>query len=293
MAFAYGSGNQSAGSNDYNISPGSPNSAWRVAATQGQCGVERFAVGGGPKGFGVLEQDDVHNRTVYQPFNQSTLRFGPMVTVSNQPELSPSLSQDGSNGIYATYFNNGSGGPVALSYSSDGGATWSGPAVLDPYDGQADVTSSVNGSGQGWAAWANNGSVFAESFNAADSAGPPAVSGSASTDGSRITVTVTCSAFPCTVTITITGPPKVAADAARKGRHKAKPTVLAKGRFTITKAGAHKLTMRLTGAGKRFFKSHHGTVKVKGQFAAAFKGRIQTVSKTIRVKFVKSRHHGR
>jgi hypothetical protein len=175
----YGSGPQSA-ANNYNISPGSPNSAWRVAATQGACGVQRFAVGGGPSGFGVLGEDEAHGTTAYERFDQSHVTFAgmPMVTVSKQPDLSPSVSQDGAGGVYATYFNDGAGGPVALSYSPDGGTTWAGPARLDAYNGQSSLTSSVNAAGQGWAAWIDNGSIFAQPFTAADAAGPPAVSSS-------------------------------------------------------------------------------------------------------------------
>ena len=52
-AFVYGAGPQSA-TNNYNISPGQPNSAWRVPVTQADCDVEYSAVGGGPSGFGIL-----------------------------------------------------------------------------------------------------------------------------------------------------------------------------------------------------------------------------------------------
>lgn len=286
LLFAYGAGNQQAG-NDYNTSPGSPGSAWTGNVALGQCGLKQFAVGGGPSGFGVLASDETHGRTVYQPFNQSTRTFGAMVPLANQGELDPALSQDAAGGIYATYEYGGSGGPTAISYSSDGGKTWSGPSQLDPFNGQGNITSSVNAAGQGWAAWSNNGSVLAQPFTAADAASSPIVSGGGSTNGTTITVTVTCSAFPCTVTITILGPPNVAADAAR--RHKpSKPSVLAHGRFTIGQAGARKLTMRLTSAGRRYFRAHHGTVAVKGQVAQTFKGRTLTVTKTIHVKITRT-----
>jgi hypothetical protein len=289
LLFAYGAGNQQAG-NDYNTSPGSAGSAWTGTVALGQCGVKQFTVGGGSSGFGVLESDESHGLTVYQPFNQTTKAFGGMVEVANQGELYPSLSQDGAGGIYATYMYGGTGGPVALSYSSDGGTTWIGPVQLDAFNGEANVISAVNGAGQGWVAWNDNGSVFAQPFIAADAATAAVISGSGSTNGKKITVTVTCKAFPCTVTITILGPAKVAADSARKHR-KAKPSILAKGRFTITKAGPRKLTMRLKGAGKRFFKARRGRVKVKGKVADTFKGRTITSTKTVRVKITKKKHH--
>ena len=289
LLFAYGAGNQQAG-NDYNTSPGSAGSAWTGTVALGQCGVKQFTAGGGPSGFGVLETDEAHGRTVYQPFNQTTKAFGSMVGVANQGELYPSLSQDAAGGIYATYMYGGTGGPVALSYSSDGGNTWAGPVQLDAFNGEANVTSAVNGAGQGWVTWNNNGSVFAQPFTAADAATAPVINGSGSTNGKTITVTVTCEAFPCTVTITILAPPKVAADVARKHKH-AKPAILAERRFTITTAGPRKLTMPLKGAGKRFFKTRHGKVKVKGTFAETFKGRTITSTRTIRIKIKRKKHH--
>ncbi len=291
LAFAYGAGNQGAG-NDYNTSPGSPGSAWKGPATQGQCGVQRFAVAGGPSGFGVLEDDEAHSTTAYSRFNQATMTFGPKVTVSKQGELYAAITQDAAGGIYATYMNNGAGGPIALSYSPDGGTSWAGPAQLDAYNGEANVISSVNGAGQGWVAWINNGSVYAQPFTAADAAGPPIVSGSGSTSGTTITITVTCTAFPCTVTITITAPPKAAADLARTHKKgKPQPLVLAKGRFTIRKGGPQKVTLRLTGAGKGYFKTHHGTVRVNAKIGDTFKGVTKTVTRSIRITPTNPKHH--
>lgn len=176
FAFAYGSGAQSA-TNNYNKSPGTAGSAWRLPATQGDCNVEYQAVDGGPSGFGVLEDNELTGQTVYHRFDQTAESFAttPMVTVAGHGALDPAVSQDGSGGVYATYLNGGGGGPVALSYSYDGGTTWSGPNTLDA-DSDSGInllTSSVNGAGQGWAVWADNGSVYAQSFTAADSVSPP------------------------------------------------------------------------------------------------------------------------
>lgn len=286
FAFAYGAGNQGA-TNDYNASPGSPGSAWRGPAQQGECGVERLAVAGGPAGFGILAKDEGTGTTVYQHFNQATKTFGTKVQVSNQSELYPALSQDAAGGVYATYLNSGSGGPIVLSYSSDGGVTWSGPGTLDSYNAQADVTSAVNGVGQGWVTWQNNGSVFAQPFVAADAVSPAAVSSGGSTNGVTMTLTVTCSSLPCTITITITGPPGPAADARAISKHK--PIVLARGKFAIRSRKPQKLTLKLTTAGKRFFRSHHGTVKVAAALTQTVHGRSKQRTKTIKVKFVKRR----
>jgi hypothetical protein len=176
-AFAFGTGSQLAGSNDYNISPGTPGSAWRTALAQGDCNVEFYAVAGGPSGFGVLEDDDLTGTTVYHAFDAATQRFDtPMVTVSPKGEQEAAISQDDAGGIYATFLSTGAGGPVVFAYSYNGGTTWSGPSTLDANSGQGinHLTSMVSGSRQGWAAWLDNGSVFAQSFTAADSVPPPA-----------------------------------------------------------------------------------------------------------------------
>jgi hypothetical protein len=176
-AYAYGSGIQSA-TNNYNISPGSTNSAWKVAAAQADCNVGAPAVGGGPSGFGVLEGNTATHNIVYHRFNQATNSFAgtPLVTIAaNQGELFPSVSQDGSGGVYATFLLGGGGGTVSLAYSSDGGTTWTGPATLnaDADAGIHELTSSVGASGQGWAAWVDNGSIYAQQFVASDATPPP------------------------------------------------------------------------------------------------------------------------
>jgi hypothetical protein len=260
-AYAYGSGNQSAG-NSYNISPGSPGSAWKVPITQADCNVENPGVGGGPSGFGVLETNEANHTTAYHRFNAATMKFDtPLVTVANQSELSAALSQDGAGGIYGTYLLDGAGGPINLSYSANGGKSFTS-AVLNPNkDGNdTQVTSAMNGAGQGWAAWTNNGSVFAQPFQAADAISPVSAGGSATDNGATITVTVTCSSLPCTITITITSNSVTVktASAARAARN----IILARGKFTITKAGAHKLAVKLTAAGKKFLAAKKGRIRV-------------------------------
>jgi hypothetical protein len=223
------------------------------------------------------------------------------VTVSHQGEQNPSISQDGAGGLYATYMNGGSGGPIVLSYSADGGKTWTGPNVLHSFDGLDHPKSAVNGAGQGWVTWTNGGSVFAESFTGADSV-PPTVAavqttqggqggqvqlgGNGSSDGTTITITVTCDTPPCTFTITITDPP-VQASIARVERRKAKPATLARGKFTLHKRGAQRVTLRLTKAGKKYMASHHGTVKLSGAVSQTIAGHKVHLTKTIKVKISK------
>ncbi len=203
-AYAYGSGDQGAG-NSYDVSPGSPGSAWKVPVSQADCNVEYPAVGGGPSGFGVLEENTTTHDIVYHPFDQATDNFAtPEATIAaSQGELDPSVSQDGSGGVYATFLLGGGGGPISLAYSSDGGKVWAGPATLDPdTDGGASgLTSSVGVSGQGWAAWTDNGSVFAQQFkaDATDARGPPAASiggSAAKSSGESVTITITCAVDP-------------------------------------------------------------------------------------------------
>ncbi len=285
LAFVYGAGNQSLG-NSYNVSPGSPGSAWTGAAQQGECGVEYPAIAGGPGGFGLLAHDEGSGTTIFQPFDQSSKSFGAKVRVSSQSELDPALSQDAAGGWYATYLNSGSGGPVALSYSGDGGKSWSGPATLDAYASQSDVTSAVGPTGQGWVTWVANGSVFAQPFTAADAVSPPSASSGGSTNGTTLTITVTCSSFPCTVTVTIVAPPGPARDA-RATKHP--PTVLAKGTFTIRTRQGGKLKLRLTPAGRRFFRAHHGTVGVRASLSQKVRGRVKQRTKTVLIKIVKAK----
>ncbi len=192
-AFAYGSGNQSA-SNSYNVSPGEPNSAWKVPLSPGDCEVEYLAVGGGPSGFGVIEDDLTRNFTVYHRFDQATDTFDtPYATVAQEGEQSASLSQDASGGVYTTYLARFD--EVRLAYSSDGGTTWSGPATLNAA-GDSDLASNVNAGGQGWATWIKGETLYAQPFVASDSVPvlPPAPTAltttqtSGSTQGASITV---------------------------------------------------------------------------------------------------------
>jgi hypothetical protein len=174
-AYAYGSGAQSA-TNDYNKSPGEADSAWKVAVAQADCNVEYPAVAGGASGFGVLEDNSSTDDIVYHRFDPSTDDFDtPFATIAaNAFEEEPAVSQDEAGGIYATFLFGGVGGPIDLAYSSDGGTTWTGPSALNPNtdEGAEDLTSSVGSHGQGWAVWADNGSIYAQQFVASDAVSP-------------------------------------------------------------------------------------------------------------------------
>jgi hypothetical protein len=187
-AYAYGSGAQSA-TNDYNVSPGSPNSAWKVPLTLGDCNVDYAAVGGGPSGFGIVEDDELNSRTIYHRFDQATMKFDipPVVIQNGKREQQPSVSQDGAGGIYTTFLTDGPGSPLGFAYSGNGGASWLGPAILSPNTdlGTSNVVSTVNAAGQGWVTWTDNGSVIAQPFVASDANPAPTLIATVQTSGSK------------------------------------------------------------------------------------------------------------
>jgi hypothetical protein len=271
-AYVYGSGAQSA-TNDYNVSPGQPNSAWRVPVTQLDCDVENPAVAGGPSGFGVLESDDGHGTTVYHAFDATTQKFdaAPVTLDPAHGELSGSLSQDVHGGIYATYLEGGPGGPANLSYSADAGKSFATAAINpDKDEAMSDLASAVNPGGQGWLAWLDNGSVFAQSFKAADALSAPTVSGGAtgSSSGSTVDVDVTCASFPCTITLTLTAPESVIIHAnAATAAKRAKTVILGHATFTLRSANAKHHSVKLSAAGRRLLRDRTGHVKISAAFS--------------------------
>ena len=197
-AFVYGTGAQSAGVNDYNISPGTLHSAWTAPLALADCNVEYYAVAGGPSGFGVLEDNDVNGSIVYQRFNQATGSFAgePYVTINaGQGEQQPAVSQDGAGGVYGTFLLGGGGGPMSLAYSFNGGSSWIGPTTLNPNTdgGASDLTSDVSAGGQGWMTWLDNGSIYVQQFVASDAIPPPAATTVATKQASGATTGVSLS----------------------------------------------------------------------------------------------------
>jgi hypothetical protein len=169
--YVYGQGAQEA-NNSYNIAPGLAKSAWRKELSPGGCEVDNVIAAGGPSGLGVVENDLTRGYTVYQRFNQTTQEFEPAyTTISTEKESQPSLSQNGTGGLYLTYDTFYG---VNLAYSSNGGANWTGPAqfVTEQY-GTSNLSSSVGASGQGWAVWTREESIYAQQFVASDAIPPP------------------------------------------------------------------------------------------------------------------------
>ncbi|MFZ1924920.1 MAG: hypothetical protein WAU42_02135, partial [Solirubrobacteraceae bacterium] len=107
-----------------------------------------------------------------------------------------------------------------------------------------------------------------------------------------VTLTITCASTPCTVTITITIPESSgkAAVARKKKAKRPKILTLATGKFTITTAGAHKLTLRLTKDGKRLFARDHGRLKAKVLVAEKTTGGLETTTRTVSFTPAKSKH---
>jgi hypothetical protein len=164
--YTYASGEQSA-TNNYDISPDSTNSAWKVALSQADCEVDDPAVGGGPSGFGVVEDDLKSNLTIYHRFDPTTDKFDtPRVTIEHETEKQASVSQDGSGNVYATYI--GSAPAIRFAYSSTAGASWLAPETINADTDQtaSNLSSAVGSDGHGWATWEDQNSVYAQPFEA-------------------------------------------------------------------------------------------------------------------------------
>ncbi len=171
LGFVYGTGAQTS-TNSYAIAPGLTDSAWKNEVTHSDCEVDNFVVAGGPSGFGLVENDETRGYTVYQPFDETHGTFdAPLTTIAKEKESQPSLSQDGSGNLYLTYSNfNG----TELAFSSDSGASWTGPNLITSIEGgTANLASAVSANGQGWAAWTKEESIYAQQFVAGDAVPPP------------------------------------------------------------------------------------------------------------------------
>ncbi|HUA10767.1 MAG TPA: hypothetical protein VMA83_02040 [Solirubrobacteraceae bacterium] len=252
-AFVYGSGDQSS-TNSYNLPFGNPDSAWRTEMSQAACGEEYPVVGGGPSGFGVVENKESDGHAVFQRFNASTRSFGSPILISSDGELAASLSQDESGHEYTTFLRGGDGGPIALAYSEDAGGAWTPAATIvhDPHGDISAPSSDVGADAQGWVTWNENGSVLVQPFDAAE-----AISAAAANADSRgsdthrdAIVKIECSVAPCSGTATVS---------AKIHGHQVK---LASGHFSISAGGFHTFKLSLTHAGRSEVKRH------KGRFSA-------------------------
>ena len=69
--------------------------------------------------------------------------------------------------------------------------------------------------------------------------------------------------------------------AAKKGKKKTKIVTLGKGKFSITKAGGKKLSVKLSGAGKKFLASRKGHLRITGLFAETVQKHTTQTKRTL------------
>jgi hypothetical protein len=167
LVFTYAAIDSATSNAALDTSPG-PGSPWSPLARV-QCDAENPALTSGPGGLGFLYTNDASTATQFRRFT-APATFGPATTVARGAALEPTLTQDGTGGLYATWLTNGIG--LRLAYSRDGGNGWFGPRTLfadkDGLAGLDSVASATNAAGQGWAAYASNGTEYAQPFVAAD-----------------------------------------------------------------------------------------------------------------------------
>jgi hypothetical protein len=300
-AYMYGGGLQSA-TNNYNISPGQPDSAWKVPATEipGECPAGVGAIAGGPSGFGLFQEGVSGAATAlqYRPFDAGTAAFDePTVTVDpNTSAVTLGLSQDGAGNIYATGFvqqqaGGGptaaatAGAPLALFYSSDGGKQWKGPGSLEPtvQPGFQRSESAVGADGKGWMVITAAGSLYALEFSSADADNSFAarISTPRPVANNSVTVPLSCYSVPCTVSTALSTVVARVAHAKRK-----RVELVGSDTVKITKHGIRKVKIRLTAAGRAALQQGHGKLAVSlteatvvGPFRENKTGRLKLTEK--------------
>lgn len=120
------------------------------------------------------------------------------------------------------------------------------------------------------------------------------IEGKGESTSTTVTLTITCASTPCTVTITITVPSSSGkASSARKSKKHPKTTIvtLGTGTFTITTKGPHKLTVRLSKAGKKLLAADHGHLNAKILVAEKTPGGTILTTRTIKIVPGKVKHN--
>ena len=174
LVYAYAPLSASTTNGELNTTTGHAGSPWSPLG-EVTCNAESPAVTSGPKGLGVLDTNDTSisaQKVQFRRFTPPSTWSTPF-TVTDNAGLEPTVSQDSSGGMYATFLNNDHG--VQLAYSSNAGSNWSGPVTLFGIKDETapgSLASAVNGEGQGWAVYAFQGTEYAQPFVKAD-AGPP------------------------------------------------------------------------------------------------------------------------
>jgi len=147
-------------------------SAWSPLAPI-NCNGSAPAVGAGPSGWGLLDFNNQAQETQYQSFTPPAT-FGTPVSLAGDGDGTPSLSQDGAGGIYATWDGFYTG--IRLAYSGNGGKTFTVNTLNAAATG-GDSASAVDANGQGWVVYTDGhtGTELAQPFVKTDAI-PPAVS---------------------------------------------------------------------------------------------------------------------
>jgi len=174
LVYAYAPLSAATTNGELNTTTGQPGSPWSPLAGV-TCNAENPAVTSGMKGLGLLYTNDTSlsaEKIQFRRFTPPSTWSQPF-TVANDAGNEPTVSQDGSGGMFATFIDNDHG--LQFAFSSNAGTNWSKPVTLfgiknDSAPGS--VASAVNGEGQGWAVYAFQGTEYAQPFVQAD-AGPP------------------------------------------------------------------------------------------------------------------------
>jgi hypothetical protein len=130
------------------------------------CNTQYPAVAGGPSGLGLLENNDATLSNTIEQYRKFTppSSFSAPITVAHTAGISPSLSQDGSGHIFATWISDSA---VQFAFSGDGGSSWVSKTLVGN-SGTASpgaLTSAVASGGQGWAVFASSGTEWAQPFD--------------------------------------------------------------------------------------------------------------------------------
>jgi hypothetical protein len=319
-AFFYGTGSQSE-TNNYNVSAGHAHSAWKVTTKPlpGSCGYIGGALAGGASGLGLIEDaqnpnDSQTDALIYEPFDQATQTFDkPAVTAFSNSEWGGvvanylTLSQDQSGGLFAVMYGNDPGaidpnvGPqnvLFLFYSSDGGQTWRGPAPLDPTllgndtSNEPVTTSDVGADGIGWVVRRSSSMIQAMQFSAADAANQASatIATQPVSKASTVTMGLRCYAVPCQVQAALTAHVPTASKAsARQARRR--PSVLGRAHVVLSKHGVRRVVFRLTRAGRKLLKAHHGKLRAAMVESTTLLSFRQTRTISVKIRRHKIRRH--
>ncbi len=266
----------------YGVSVGTVNGASNAAGTLNGAGLPGYGLlacsaedpviaSGGTAGMGVLENegDGISGAGStytldYRRFNATATggSFGAPVQLASLTGTADDLDavDDSGTGVYAMWSKDG----LHIDYSPNGGASWDGPVLVsEPAGGIANPIIAGVGGGSLLLAYKSNPGPGTETFlqellAIPASSAAPTVPSSTTSNGSTVTLTISCPAA-CSVTVTIELP-SGSASAARKS---SKTVTLASGHFTLGGKGKKNLTLKLTNSGKSLLEKDHGKLTTR------------------------------